>query len=460
MKRTGSIPPQNPQGSVLILALMFIAMFSALAVALGTISGSNVQLADNFRKADTTRCSAESGLEVMRYWMSKVVLTGAPEERFNELEAILRSQLPANLADRLTRDGSTMRITDVPLLSSAGQSFTAVLTLIDVNDIQLDITGRYGSLARKVGSGFILAYRADNVFDFGIATKGPLNLTGNVEFDGYTIAVACNAYIDCDTQPALSVIGNCDIGGEVSLRNSNPDLFLRGNYTIGGEGDPAALTHIHKGVPPSEFPPMNPTPFFTYATGAYGHTLSAEDPTSGASYDNLHIPPGRNPSFSGTTTLQGVVFIETPNVVTFSGNVTIRGIIVTNGSSTDNSGDNQINFTGNVTSHPIDELRHEAKFEGLHSQTGTFLLAPGFKASFGGNFGTVAGAIAANGLCFYGNAGGIVDGSVINYSDAPLEMTGNSDLRIDRTTTEKLPAGFMSRTVLQYDPSSYSEAAL
>ena len=460
MKRTGSTPPQHPQGSVLILALIFIAVFAAMAAALSAISGANVQLADNYSRADTTRCSAESGLEVMRYWLSQVVLTAAPEERFNELETILSSQLPANLASRLTRDGPTMRITDVPLLSSKGQSFTAVLTAIDVNNIELGITGRYGSLDRKVTSGFVLAQRADNVFDFGIATKGPLSLTGNVEFEGYTIAVACNAYIDCDTQPALSVIGNCDIGGEVSLRNSNADLFLRGDYTIGGDEGEAALTHVHKGVTPSEFPPMNPDPFFTYATGEYGHTLSAEDPTSGASYDNLHIPPGRNPSFSGTTTLQGVVFIETPNVVTFSGNVIIKGIIVTNGSSTDNSGANQINFTGNVTSHPIGELLHEAKFEGLHSQTGTFLLAPGFKASFGGNFGTLAGAIAANGLCFYGNAGGIVDGSVINYSDTPLEMTGNSDLRIDRTTREKMPAGFMSRTVLQYDASSYSEAAL
>ncbi|RPJ79089.1 MAG: hypothetical protein EHM13_13830, partial [Acidobacteria bacterium] len=164
-----------------MVSLVFIAVFAGVATALITVSGANVQLAENLRRADMTRGSAESGLEVMRYWMSKVVLSAVPEQRFNELETILRSQLPANLADRLTRDGSTMRITDVPLLSSKGQSFTAVLTSTDVNNIELDITGRYGSLGRTVSSGFVLMQRADNVFDFGVATKGPLSLTGNVD---------------------------------------------------------------------------------------------------------------------------------------------------------------------------------------------------------------------------------------------------------------------------------------
>jgi hypothetical protein len=206
---------------------------------------------------------------------------------------------------------------------------------------------------------------------------------------------------------------------------------------------------------------MNPDPFISYATGVNGHKLGPTESTSGASYENLWIPAGRNPSFSGNMTLKGVIYIETPNVVSFSGNLNITGIIVTNGSSTDNSGTNQVNFTGNITCHPIDSLQHVAKFEGLHSQRGTFLLAPGFKASFGGNFGTLAGAIAANGLRFYGNAGGIVNGSIINYNpEIPLEMTGNSDLRFNRSGLTGLPAGFTPRTVLQYDASSYSEPAL
>ena len=441
-----------------------------MATALVTLSGANVQLAENLRKADTTRGNAESGLEVMRYWLSQVVLSAAPADASTNWRPSCAGQLPANLLDGLTRNSATIRITDVPLLSSRGQSFSAVLTSVDVNNIQLDVTGQYVtglsghsiSLSRTVRSSFVFMERADNVFDFGVATKGPLNLTGNVEMEGYSVAVESNAYIDCDDIQAMSMIGNCTMAGEVSIRNSLASVHLQGNYSIGGEHGAAALHHVAFGVTPSEFPDMHPDPFFSYATGAYGHTLSPTDPTSGTSltYENLRIPAGRNPSFSGNLTLKGVIFIETPNVVSFSGNLNITAIIVTNGSSTDNSGANQLNFTGNITAHPITQLPQQEKFAGLHSQTGTFLMAPGFKASFGGNFGTLSGAIAANGLRFYGNAGGTINGSIINYnSEIPLELTGNSDLRFNRSGLTEIPAGFVPSTVMRYDPSSYSECA-
>ena len=466
MKRARTFPHRNRQGSALVLSLIFIAVFSALAAALGTISGANVRLADNFRKADTTRGSAESGLEVIRYWLSQVAMSGtiAPSERFNYLASTLQSQLTAAGITNIVPvvSGSTITVTNVPLLSSNGQSFSAVLTSVDVNNVQLEVTGHYGSLDRTVRSNFIFMHRADNVFDFGVATKGPLNLTGNVELEGYNIDVESNAYIDCDDLMALSIIGNSMIAGEVSIRNSMANVYLSGHAGVGGEYGADAMNHVKKGVPPSEFPDMDPSSFFSYATGAHGHVLSPTDPTSGASYtyENLHIPAGRNPSFSGNLTLKGVVYIETPNVVSFSGNLNITAVIVTNGSSTDNSGTNQLKFTGNITAHPVSQLPQEAKYAGLHSQTGTFILAPGFKASFGGNFGTVSGAIAANGLQFYGNAGGIVNGSIINYSPTALELTGNSDLKFNRSGLTEIPAGFVPRTIMQYDPSSYSECAL
>jgi len=465
MKRLRTFPDRNWSGSTLVLSLIFIAVFAALAVALATVSGASVQLANNYRRADTTRGSAESGLEVMRYWMSKMVLTGvAPEQRFNTLATNLQTQLDnagvTNIVPVLS--GSTITISDVPLLSSTGQSFSAVLTKIDNDNVRLDVTGHYGALDRTVRSNYILTERADTVFDFGVATKGPLNLTGNVDLAGYSVDVESNAYIDCDAIQALSIIGNSMIAGDVKVRNPLATVYMSGHCGVGGEYGAGAMDHIELGAAPSEFPEMNPDIFFSYATGAHGHALSPTDPLSGASYtyENLYIPAGRNPSFSGNLTLKGVIYIETPNVVSFSGNLNITAIIVTNGSKDDNSGTNQINFTGNITCNPITALPQEPKFAGLHGQTGTFMLAPGFKASFGGNFGTLAGAIAANGLRFYGNAGGIINGSILNYSPNALEMTGNSDLRFNRSGLTEVPAGFVPSIIMQYDPSSYSEPAV
>ena len=125
----------------------------------------------------------------------------------------------------------------------------------------------------------------------------------------------------------------------------------------------------------------------------------------------------------------------------------------------DNSGTNQINFDGSVTSSSVSELPDEPQFDQLRNETGTFLLAPGFSVSFGGNFETINGVIAANGVEFYGDAGGTIDGSVLNYSDTTMNLQGNSDLSFNHGTVE-VPAGFEFDIELKYDPSSYSEVVL
>jgi len=113
-----------------------------------------------------------------------------------------------------------------------------------------------------------------------------------------------------------------------------------------------------------------------------------------------------------------------------------------------------------VESYPVAELPNEEQFTAIKDETGTFVLAPGFSLSMGGSFNTLNGAIAANGIEFFGNAGGTIDGSVINYSDEAMTLTGNSDLYFNRSGVTKVPAGFVPEVILQYDPASYSESVL
>jgi hypothetical protein len=105
-------------------------------------------------------------------------------------------------------------------------------------------------------------------------------------------------------------------------------------------------------------------------------------------------------------------------------------------------------------------LPEETQFYGLRDQIGTFVMAPGFHVSFGGNFGTISGAIAGNGIEFYGNAGGTINGSVLNYSDEEMLLSGNNDLYFNRSGLTEVPAGFVPEIVLVYNPSSYSEVLL
>lgn len=88
------------------------------------------------------------------------------------------------------------------------------------------------------------------------------------------------------------------------------------------------------------------------------------------------------------------------------------------------------------------------------------MVAPGFGVSFGGNFHTVNGVIASTGVKFYGNAGGQINGSIINYDpEGQMSLTGNSDLAFNRSGTSQNPAGFQPQMLLQYQPSSYTEVS-
>ena len=178
-------------------------------------------------------------------------------------------------------------------------------------------------------------------------------------------------------------------------------------------------------------------------------------------FENVRIPAGTNPSFAADATLKGITFIETPNIVNFTGHVDVVGIIVGDGDFTDDSGTSSISFGGTVSSSPVTELPlDQPQFDGIRELTGTFLMAPGFDLSFGGNFGVVNGAIAANGITFSGNAGGEIHGSILNYGNVPMTLSGTSDLLFNRTEAGQVPAGFVPEIILQYDCTSYSEIVL
>ena len=189
MKRIGYLSPRGRQGSVLILSLIFIVMVSAMAVALATMSGAHVQIAENHRKLEDTRACAESGLEVIRYWMNKVEMSGSTSRgnRFGlmagRLQGALADEGIANVVPVYDGD-STITISNVPLCSSRNRYFSAVLTRLSDTNVRLDVTGYEGDISRTIRSEFVFDVRAHNVFDFGVASRGPVHLAGNIEMEG------------------------------------------------------------------------------------------------------------------------------------------------------------------------------------------------------------------------------------------------------------------------------------
>lgn len=445
----------------MIISMIFVLVFSALAVSMAAIADVNAQVASNQQKADVARACAESGIDVLRYWLSRVEMSGkTPEaDKFEHVLTFFNNDLTANAITNIdTYMGeSAMYIPPVTLNSANNESFWALIRQVDTDTLQLFVTGMHNNFWRTVRVDYDFSQRAHTVFDFGVATKGPLSLSGNIELDGVSISVESSVYIESASSAlALSILGNSQIAGDVSIVNPFASVELTGGKAgIGGEtGDDAIENHVDFGVPATEFPEPDPEYFESFVTNIVDVNT---DTSSDIVLENVRILAGTNPTFSGHATINGVMFIETPNVVTFTGSADVTGIIVGDGDIEDNSGVNKIEFRGDVSSAPVSELPDEPQFADFRDETGTFLMAPGFSASFGGSFETLNGAIAANGIEFFGNAGGIINGSIINYSDVDMVLSGNSDLYFNRSGLTEVPAGFVPEIILAYSPASYSE---
>jgi len=464
---------KKQKGIALVVAMLFVMVFSALSVAMFSMSSGNSLVASNLHKVNAARSSAESGLEVVRYYLAQAEIPGTtdPEQWFGELKyQLLSGILPSGVSSSYvfnedTGVGTLTVGSTSPVTLDGNKSFTAEVW--DSGDrINIRVAGTAHGIERKIQGSFIYGEKPEpySVFDFGVATKGPLELSGNILLDGVNISVESDVYIESiGYNNALNIIGNSQIAGDVKIVNPDAYVTLQGGKAgIGTDenGDPvtgveAIQNHVEIGVLETQFPIPNTSHFEQYVTGI---TIdSSTDIGSLGSLDNVRIAAGTNPTFSADTQINGVLFIESPNVVDFSGNADITGVIVGDGNYTDNSATNQIVFRGNVSSSSVADLPES--FGDLRDETGTFMMAPGFAVSMGGSFDTLNGCIAANGVEFFGNAGGIIGGSILNYSDQPMELSGNSDLFFNRTGNTEIPVGFepVLNIVIKYDPSDYDE---
>ena len=480
---------RKQRGIALIIAMVFVTIFSTFALAMFTMSSNQVIAVDNLHQVNEARSAAESGLEILRYYLGQFSVSSSvsAEDRFSLLTSSLTS---SNLSCALNGTTLTIGSSQSPILldTTTNRSFYAELypgTVMKIDEVTGNIAYTEGIAFRVVGTnngihrliegGFTygVSESSNSVFDYGVATKGPLSLQGNVLLDGVNIAVESDVYIEgMNSTNVLEIIGNSQIAGDVSIVNPDGTVTLQGGQAgIGGEtGEDAIENHVEIGVPSTNFPVPDTDHFEQYVTGITIDSSTAEETfASDGVYDNIRIAAGTNPHFSGNVQLNGIIFIETPNVVTFTGNVDITGVIIGDGDVDDNSGTNQINITGNVSSQAVDAtdefgnyILDDAQFDDIREETGTFLMAPGFAVSIGGSFNTLNGAIAANGVEFWGNAGGVIGGSILNYSDEPMTLSGNSDLYFNRSGITDVPAGFVPvyDLVIYYQPVSYEERVL
>jgi len=410
------------QGAVLILSMAFILIVSALAVSMAAISGTNARLASSRREAASALASAASGLEVSRYWLSRVVMPSStpPSAYFTTIVNTLQDNLAGSSISNIALS-QTGFISSAQAHSPASQCFSGQILVNPANPsiLQVYSTGGGGRVTRTVGVCFDVKPYKHPIFNFGIATRGPLNCAGNLTVRGANSAWEADVYIE------------------------SPN-----NLT------PAIDNHVVPAVDPIEFPVPDTGRFRRYATG---RTIdSSSDLSRDMVLTNATIAAGMNPHFAGRLTIEGILFIESPNVVTFDQDVALHGLIVA-GSGPDDPGTNKIDFCGGFSSGPYPD---RAEFDAIRSEAGSSILAPGFAVSFQGKFSTLEGVVAVSSIRFCGNVNAVIKGTIINYSQSPLNIEANAVMNFDRQASARVPAGFDSLRVLTCNPSSYEELAI
>ena len=446
---------------VLVLALIFLAILSTVAIPFAAFTNTNLQIASNHRNVQGARFQAESGLEFLRYQLVQgpfpAVVSG--QSLLDTVATNLQSRLDGSgtlQGASVAYDGQAIIIPPVVIDGNSG-SFNAAISLTPAGAVRLIATGHQGQVSRSIGIEFSLSPGSTGVFDYGIASKSHIVIGGNAQVLG--VNDPSEAHIlsaSYSTDEAFKMSGNAGIDGD--LFASNPDAYatLTGNVSVGGESNASGSIedHVHIGIGEVEFPEVDASVFEPFAT----NVVDASTGTSGnKTFSNIRILGGTHKTFAGNITLNGVIFIEAPNNVHFSGNVTINGVIVTQDAGENVYDQNKIKFTGNTTVHSVETLPDTPEFAEIREMPGSFLLAPGFGAEFAGNFGTISGVMAADRFKLTGNAGGTIQGGIINYSDSEFTLTGNSTIRIDRAGSPSEPPGFSVPAILAVVLSTYVE---
>ncbi|MBN1555008.1 MAG: pilus assembly PilX N-terminal domain-containing protein [Phycisphaerae bacterium] len=444
--------PKKHKGVSYILSLIVVMLLGALGMAMIQSTGKEIHKGLNQRDGMNARLAAESGLAYLTEVLERFEISGSPSSSalFNALGSYYNDELTTG---SVSYDGAHVTISGVQA-GPSGSTFTGQFAPGVENEVVVTVTGQTGEAQRTLQLSFELV-PGGGIFDKGIVSMGPIHISGSAQIDGANNNGESDILSLSDSGIVFDLASSCDLAGDIYTVSDDPaSVDLSGAVTVAGipRTNPAIWNHIHLGVEPQELPRPDTSTFAAFAT----NTL-ASVPPAGSTIINTRVPAGMNPTFNDNTVIQGVLYIESPNEVTFSGNVSVSGVIVTDDPGAGATADNTLSFQGNASIEGVESLPADPLFDELRTMPGSSILAPGFEVTLTGSMGTVGGTIAAEQIAMTGNATLSVQGMIMNLGSAPMEMGGSTHVTIDRSVYDTVPPGFTVPSVLSTVPSSYTE---
>ena len=452
MLRQRNLNRRFGQAFASVMAIQFLAIFVALGVAFASAAHLEVQKADSLRAVTEARLAAESGLA---YMLPMIRNMRMPEDTtasnllvrlYPALDARLSAATdPASL--HLDADGSEVAIASAERQLSHG-TFSWKITPADVagGGCRLTVTGTADGVSRRVSMDLTLVAKRSVIFDYGVVSAGKITVSGSAIVTGMDYPSQANILSVRAASPTVEVSDSALIGGDIYVTASTQDaVALYGSdYSVGGSVDPETIMaeNVHLGVEETPLPQVDTEPFDALAV----NVINSENIGDvGTELVNVRIAAGTNPLFASDMTVKGILYVESPNTVKFTGGVTIEGIIVTEEDPTQPLAICQLIFRGHVTAPGVDALPDDdPNFTEIKEHRGTVILAPGFHVDFRGNTGPINGIVAGDTLSFSGNSSmaGDLGTGIVALKDGGIAISGSAEIRVKPIADDIIPAGF------------------
>lgn len=176
-------------GTVLIVSMIFIAIFSALAVSMAAMSGTSIQLASNLHKINSALSAAQSGMECGKYIIANTTLpstshntvtTAEADAAWNSLCTQVQNQpwvagQAQQTATQITTPGTNF--------GAADALFQVRLTRSGTHEIMLEGIGNDGQVSREVSISMTIT-KDREVLNYAVASRGRMWLTGQSTIHG------------------------------------------------------------------------------------------------------------------------------------------------------------------------------------------------------------------------------------------------------------------------------------
>ena len=451
------------RGSTAVIAMLFLILFSTLAIGFFYGVTTSLQVAKGDQYIARAQLAAESGLQFVRYQLATLDIPAGTSggSMAAEIAADLSAKLngTSNLGlNTVTHAGNVITIPSIACESAGvASSFSGQLQWVSVplpgtSYLRATVTGVAGTgesqISRTIQLDHAIQSKPTTLFNFGIASRGAVTVKNSVQTRILGTPDASASILSASTGPTSITTGNGTIDGDLAVVINKTQVSLGGG-SVGGTSNAQLIRDAHISVVPSpSFPVVDTTPFAALATNTF---------VDGAAYQkNVRVPPNTNPRFNGGDVIEGILYVQAPNTVTFRGHASIRGIIVFENAGT--SAGNVLDFKGNVTPSLIPAT---PEFDAIRAAaTGWAILAPAAAVEMSGSVdGTVAGTIMAEKVTFSGSADlTLTNGSVVSLGNEVTQVEGKT-VNINGTGANNPPTtGLTFNGRFLPDPKSYRES--